>query len=58
MNQDMPSTPTPMPEQPRRSNTWIIILVVVLVLCCLCVIGGWAAWTYGDQVIRMLGVTP
>ena len=62
MNQDMSATPSPMPEQPRKSNTWIIIGIAVLVLCCLCLIVFWAAWQYGDAVVQWLeqlaGSTP
>ena len=55
MNQDMSATPAPVPEQPRKSNTWIIIAIGVLILCCLCLIVVWAAWQYGDAVIQWLG---
>ena len=55
MTQDMSTPPSPMPEQPRRSNTWIIILIAVLVVCCLCAIALWAAWQFGDQVLQLLG---
>ena len=54
MNQDMSATPSPMPEQPRKSNTWIIIAIAVLVLCCLCLIVLWAAWQYGDVLVQWL----
>ena len=54
MTQDMPATPSPMPEQPAKRNTWLIIVIVVLVLCCLCVLLLGAAWQFGDAVIQWL----
>jgi flagellar basal body-associated protein FliL len=57
MTQDMSTPPSPTPEPPRKSNTWIIILIVVLLLCCLCVVALGAAWQFGDQILRALGVT-
>jgi hypothetical protein len=55
MNQEMPATPAPAP---KRSNTWLIILIVIVVLCCLCLIVAGAAWQYGDQILKLIGVTP
>ncbi len=51
MNQDMSSAP--MPEQPKKSNTGLIIAVVVVVVLCLCcVAAGGAYYLYqnGDQI--------
>jgi hypothetical protein len=46
----------PAPEEPRKSNTPLIIgAIVAVLLCCCCVIvlGG---WFYGDQIIEALGM--
>ena len=55
MNQDVSATPSPKPEEPRKSNTWIIIAIAVLVICCLSLIVLWAAWQYGDALVQWLG---
>lgn len=47
-----------MPEPPKRSNTWLIVAIVVVVVCCLCLVIAGAAWQFGDQILRALGVTP
>jgi hypothetical protein len=50
MNQGMSS---PMPEQPKKSNSGLIIAVVVIVLLCLCcILAGGAYYLYqnGDQL--------
>jgi flagellar basal body-associated protein FliL len=47
-----------VPSQPKKSNTWLIIVIVLVVLCCICVIVGGAFYQYGDQILRMLGITP
>jgi hypothetical protein len=47
---------SPAPDEPKRSNTPLIIgAVVAVLLCCCCVIvlGG---WFYGDQIIQALGL--
>ncbi len=52
MNQDMSSAPAPMPEQPKKSNTGLIVAVVVVVLLCICcVVAGGAYYLYqnGDK---------
>jgi hypothetical protein len=50
---EMPVTPSE--EQPKKSNTGLIIgIVVVVLLCCCCVVGG-LAWTYGDAILQSLG---
>jgi hypothetical protein len=49
---EMPETP--MPEEPKKSNTGIIIaVVVVVVLCCCCIgaIGLYWLWNNGDQLL-------
>lgn len=43
---------------PKKSNTWLIVVIVIIVLCCLCIILGGALYTYGDQLLKMLGFTP
>jgi len=48
----MPVTPT---EEPKKSNTGLIIgIVVVVLLCCCCAVGA-GAWSFGDQIIQMMG---
>ena len=51
---------TPEPEKKSGGNRpLIIVLIVLLVLCCCCVcIGGWAAWTYGDQWLNTGALIP
>jgi hypothetical protein len=49
---EMPVTPE---EQPKKSNTGLIIgIVVVVLLCCCCAIalGG---WFYGDTLVQSFG---
>lgn len=42
---------TSAPEEPKKSNTGLIIgAVVVLVLCCCCISAG-LLWQYGDALI-------
>jgi hypothetical protein len=49
---EMPVTPT---EEPKKSNTGLIIgIVVVVLLCCCCAVGA-GAWSFGDQIIQMMG---
>ena len=50
---EMPVSPTPV-EEPKKSNTPLIIgIVVVVLLCCCCafVSGG---WFFGDAIIKSL----
>ena len=56
MNPEMSSTPAPLPEQPKKNNTWLIVVIVLVVLCCLCAIFGAVLWQYGDQIIKTLGI--
>jgi hypothetical protein len=44
-----------VPEK-KPNRTVIIVASVVLVLCCCCVAGGWALWTFGDQLVNALGM--
>lgn len=56
MNQSMPSEPAPMPEQPKKSNTGLIIAIVVIVLCCLCAGGAVVLYQFGDQILKAMGL--
>ena len=56
MNPEMSSAPDPLPEQPKKTNTWLIVVIVLVVLCCLCAIFGAVLWQYGDQIIKTLGI--
>lgn len=47
---------TPAPEEPKRSNTTLIIAGVSVVLLCCCCITLALAWQYGDQIIQALGL--
>jgi nitrate reductase NapE component len=52
------SIPTTPGEQPKSRN-WLTIVVAVVVLCCLCglsvtLVGG---YRYGDDILRILGLT-
>ena len=54
MNPDISSSPTPMSETPKKSNTpMIIAVVVVIVLCICCVVGGGIYYLYqnGDKIL-------
>ncbi len=56
MNDNMPPEPVPAPDQPKKSNTGLIVAIVLIVLCCLCIGGIVLAWNFGDQVLKLLGV--
>ncbi len=56
MNQSMPPAPAPMMEQPKKSNTWLIVVIVLIVLCCICAIVAAGLYQYGDQIMRALGL--
>jgi len=48
------SMPEPMPVEPKKNRTGIIIAVVVIVLCCCCLIGAGLSywlWQNGDNLI-------
>ena len=55
MNQ---TTPPAVPDQPKRSNTWLIVLVVLVVLCCIAIFVAGVGWQYGDQLLKALGLIP
>jgi len=45
---------TPMPEAPKKNNTWLIVgIIAVVLLCCCAVAAGfiWYAWNNGDSWI-------
>jgi len=58
MNENMPSVPTPapLPEEPKKNNTWLIVGVILVVLCCLCVIVLGVGYQFGDQILKALGM--
>jgi hypothetical protein len=48
------SMPEPMPVEPKKNRTGIIIAVIVIILCCCCLIGGglgYWLWVNGDNLI-------
>lgn len=47
---------TPMPEAPKKNNTWLIVGIIVIVLCCCCVAVGLGGWYYGDQILYEFGI--
>jgi hypothetical protein len=56
MNRDMSAGRSPMPEKPRKNNTWLIVIVALLAVCCLCIVVSLVGWTYGDQILKTLGL--
>jgi hypothetical protein len=42
------------PEQPKKSNTGMIIGIVVAVLLCCCCVIALGGWFYGDQILQSL----
>jgi hypothetical protein len=47
-------TPQPIPEEPKKNRTGLIITIVLVVLCCCCLIGGglgYWLWNNGDQLL-------
>ena len=46
---------TPAPEEPKKSNTGLIIGVVTVVVLCCCCIAAVALWQYGDALMQALG---
>lgn len=46
----------PAAPAPKKSNSWLIAGGVFVFLCCCCLIFVVAAWQYGDQVLKTLGV--
>lgn len=50
---EMPVTPE---EQPKKSNTGLVIGIVVAVLLCCCCVIALGGWFYGDTIIQSLGM--
>jgi hypothetical protein len=45
----MEDTPvTSVVEEPRKTNTWLIVAIIAIVLCCCCVLVVALGWVYGD----------
>jgi hypothetical protein len=49
------SMPDPLPVEPKKNRTGIIIAVVVVVLCCCCVIGGGLSYWFYQNGDNLLG---
>jgi hypothetical protein len=58
MAQEFNPPPVSMEPAPKKTNTTLIIVIVIVALllccCCLVVILG---WTFGDQILRGLGLS-
>jgi hypothetical protein len=53
--------PEPLPAEPKKNRTGIIIAVVVVILCCCCLVGsglGYYLWTNGDQIFGTGALLP
>jgi len=48
-------TPQPLPEEPKKSRTGIIIAVVLVILCCCCLIGGGLGYWFWNNGDRLFG---
>ena len=48
------SMPQPLPVEPKKNRTGLIITIVVLVLCCCCLVVLGLGWNYGDQLLKMI----
>jgi hypothetical protein len=42
------------PQEPKKSNTGLIIAVVAVVVLCCCCIGGAVLWQYGDAIMQSI----
>jgi hypothetical protein len=42
------------PQEPKKSNTGLIIGVVVVVVLCCCCIAGVLLWQYGDAIMQSI----
>jgi hypothetical protein len=42
------------PQEPKKSNTGLIIAVVAVVVLCCCCIGGAVLWQYGDVIMQSI----
>lgn len=52
----MNEMPVTLEEQPKKSNTGLIIGIVVVVLLCCCCVFGIGGWFYGDTLVQSLGL--
>lgn len=43
------------PQEPKKSNTGLIVAVVTVVVLCCCCIGAIALWQYGDAIMQAIG---
>lgn len=51
-----PLPPSMEPQKNNRNRNIILAVVgVSLLLCCCCVVFVGLAWTYGDQILNLLG---
>jgi hypothetical protein len=48
---DMPVSPM---EEPKKSNTGLIIGIVVVVLLCCCCVFALGGWFFGDQIVQSM----
>ena len=42
--------PAPLPDEPKKTNTWLIVAIVAVVLCCCCVIVLGLLYKFGDCI--------
>jgi DNA-binding transcriptional regulator of glucitol operon len=43
----------PMPIEPKKNRTGLIIAVVVIVLCCCCLVVAGIGWSFGDSILQL-----
>jgi hypothetical protein len=46
--------PEPLPDEPKKNRTGMIVAIVVIVLCCCCLVGGglgYWLWQNGDKML-------
>ena len=43
------------PQEPRKSNTGLIVAVVAVVVLCCCCITAAVLWQYGDAIMQAIG---
>jgi hypothetical protein len=48
----------PIPEEPKKTNTPLMIAAVAVVLLCCCCITAGILWQYGDQIFGPFLGTP
>jgi hypothetical protein len=48
---------TPLEEPQKKNTTLIIVIIVLVVLCCCCIAAGALAWNFGDQILKLFGIT-